>query len=600
VAAARRKSRVAQKSAATSQLSGSTLSILPLIASGLAIAVYLGALSFPFVFDDLPQILRNPRVQAWFYLPQYFTHSLWSHLGTPDNYYRPLFLVWMLLNFKLFGTDPEGWHFAGLVLHAVVTWLVYRVAVRDLQDKLAAGFAAIIFALHPIHVESVAWVAGLNEPLYAAFFLSTLLCYFRWRAGNGQEWLAASLACFACSMLAKETALVTPLMIFLYEWMRKPKEGAKKEGAREEWSLRMRASLSAIMPYAVVVVVYLGARTFALRATEAALGNRASPASLLLTLPAVLWFYVKQLVYPGPMAEFYPLTFVSRPGAWNVLLPLLGLMAAGVGLWIWARTDQRVKIACGWLLIPLLLPLLGIVRFRPDDLVHDRYLYLPSVGFSMLAAIALRRIPAGDRKLFGIPAAQAAALTLLGVVLGFTTVRQTDYWSSDLALYSRAVEVSPDNVLALNQLGAKLSSLGEDDRAVFYLERADHVDHGNHRTLLLLGTAENNVGHYNLAIAALLHALELYPNDGAANFDLGVAQVGAKRLSEAEASLRRAIQLVPGKPGEHYVLGTVLMKEGRVLEAREEFLNELKVDPASSAQARIHEIDATLLPTLPQ
>lgn len=589
MAAARRKSSVAQKSVAPSQRSGRNPNILPFIASGLAIAIYLGALGFPFVFDDVPQILHNPRVQEWFYLPQYFTHSLWSHLGTPDNYYRPLFLVWMLLNFKAFGTDPKGWHFAGLVLHGMVTWLVYRVTVRDLQDKLAAGFAAIIFALHPVHVESVSWVSGSDEQLYAVLFLTTVLCYFRWRAGNGQGWLAASLACFALSTLAKETAIVTPAMIFLYEWMRKAKEGEK-----EEWSARMRTSLSVIMPYAVLVVVYLGARALALRGTVVAAGNRASPASVLLTLPAVLCFYVKQSVYPRLMAVFYPVTFVSRPGAWNFVLPLLVLMAAGVGLWIWARSDPRVKVACAWMLIPLLPPLLALVRFRPDDLVHDRYLYLPSVGVSMLAAIALRKIPAGDRKLFGIPAAQVAALTVLGIVLAVATVRQTDYWSSDLALYGRAVAVSPNNVLALNQLGSQLSHLGEDDRAAIYLERAVHVDPDNYRSLLLLGTAENNVGNYDRAIAVFRHARELHPNDGVADFDLGVAQVGANRWGEAEASLRRAIQLVPGKSRQHYLLGMVLMKEGRLLEAREEFLNELKVDPASGAQARIREIDARL------
>ena len=584
MAAASRKSSVAQKSVGPSQRWATTPNILALIASGLAIAVYLGALKFPFVYDDLPQILRNPRVQEWFYLPQYFTHGVWAQVGgRSDNYYRPLFLAWMLLNFKVFGTDPTGWHFTGLVLHALVTWLVYSVAVRELQDKLAAGFAAIIFALHPIHVESVTWVAGANEPLCAAFFLTTVLCYFRWREGDGKEWLVASLACFVLSILAKETAIVAPGMIFLCEWMGR---------AKEEWSPRMRASLLTIVPYAGLVAVYFGAREFALRDTVPTIV--ASKASLLLTLPEVMWFYIKQLVYPRQMALIYPFTPISRPGAWNFVLPLLALIAGGVGLWIWMRRDQRAKAACAWMLIPLLPPLAAIARFRHDDLVHDRYLYLPSFGFSMLVAIALRRIPVGDRKLFGIPAAQAAVLTLLGVVLGFATVRQMVYWSSELAVYNRAVAISPNNVLALNLLGCHLSDVGEDDRAVIYLERALYVDPENYRALVALGSAENNLRHYDRAINILLHALKLEPDDGAVLFFLGVAQLGANRLSDAEASLRRSIQLVPGQSRQHYVLGLVLMKEGWLLEAREEFLTELKVNPAPDARARIHEIDLRL------
>ncbi|MFZ0478192.1 MAG: tetratricopeptide repeat protein [Terriglobales bacterium] len=565
--------------------SGSPQYLLPLLAMALAVAVYLGAASFPFVFDDLRQILQNPRVQSWSYFPHYFTESLWSHLpAAPNSYYRPLFLVWMLLNFKLFGHNPMGWHLAGLLLHAGVTWLVFRLAARELNDKIAAGFAAIVFALHPAHAEGVVWISGLNEPLYAAFFLATLLCYFRWKDGDGDEWIAASLICFALSMLAKETAVMAPALISLYEW---------RSRAKEIRMARIRATLLTVTSYVVVAILYLGVRTYGMRNTVALTVKHPSIPSVFLTLPAALWFYLQKLVIPWPMAVFYPLTFVSRAGLWDFWLPLLALSIVGAALWTWAKRDQRVMVACWWLFLPLLPPLLAIVRFLPGDLVHDRYLYLPCVGFSMLTAIALRRIPVGKRNPWGIPAAQFAALAVVGFAFAFACVKQADYWSSDLVLYSCAVEVSPMNAVALNQLGSELSHVGQDDRAVAYLERAVQVDPDNYRSLLLLGITENNLGRYDRAIPALLHARELHPKGGIADFFLGMAEVGAHQFTEAEVTLRHAIELVPGKFRQHYLLGVALEQQGRLGEARSEFLRELQLDPTSAdAKARLQEMES--------
>ncbi|MGA9529738.1 MAG: tetratricopeptide repeat protein [Terriglobales bacterium] len=566
---------------------------LPLLAVICAAAIYLGAAGFPFVFDDLRQILHNPRVQSWSYLPHYFTESLWSHLpAAPNSYYRPLFLVWMLLNYQAFGPNPMGWHLAGVLLHAGVTWLVYRLAVRELQDGLAAGFAAIIFALHPVHVEGVVWISGLNEPLYAAFFVATLLCYFRWKDGDGDEWMAASLICFALSMLAKETAIIAPAMVLLYEW---------RSRTQETTSARIKATLRNVASYIVVALLYLGVRAYGMRNTVALTVKHPSIPSVILTLPAALWFYLQKLAVPWPMAVFYPLIFVEHPRLWNFWLPLLGVLVAGAALWTWAKRDPRVPVACWWLFLPVLPPLLAIVRFLPGDLVHDRYMYVPSVGFSMLAAIALRRIPCGRRTLWGVPAVQFAAVAAVGAAFAFAGVKQADYWSSDLVLYSRAVEVSPDDAVALNQLGSEFSHLGQDDRAVVYLERAIQNDPDNYRSLLLLGITENNLGRYDRAIPALLHARELHPKGGIADFFLGLAQVDAHQFAVAEVTLRHAIELVPGKFRQHYLLGLALENQGRLREAREEFLKELQLDPTSSdANDKLRELDSQAGSSVPE
>ncbi|MGB9489529.1 MAG: glycosyltransferase family 39 protein, partial [Terriglobales bacterium] len=189
-----------------------------LIPVALAILVYVMALRYPFIYDDIGQVLKNPSIQSWQNLPQYFTHNVWSHLNAVSNYYRPLFLLWMLLNFSLFGTNPAGWHAASILLHAGATALVYLLARRDLKDNAAAGFCAAIFAVHPIHVECVTWISGVTEPLLAVLFLGCVLCYRRWLDGSDRRWYTASLVLCALALLSKETAVIIVPTLFFYEF----------------------------------------------------------------------------------------------------------------------------------------------------------------------------------------------------------------------------------------------------------------------------------------------------------------------------------------------------------------------------------------------
>jgi len=145
--------------------------------------LYLPTLSYQFVFDDQLQILGNSHLLSWRYLPDYFTKDVWSHFPhSGDPYYRPIFLVWARLNMAVFGSESSGWHLTTLLMHLLVTGLVYLVALELLNHRWAAIVAAALFAIHPVQVESVAWVSGVTEPLGAAFLLLAFLCYLKQRA----------------------------------------------------------------------------------------------------------------------------------------------------------------------------------------------------------------------------------------------------------------------------------------------------------------------------------------------------------------------------------------------------------------------------------
>jgi cytochrome c-type biogenesis protein CcmH/NrfG len=623
--------------------------LLPWLAVALALLVFAGALGYIFVDDDVDQIYNNPCLRSWDWLPQYFTHNVWSRPGTADlvsNYYRPLFLVWLRLNYLVFEREPAGWHAAAILLHAAATLLVFLLAMRTLRDRIAAGFAGLFFAVHPLHVESVAWISGANEAEYALLSLAAVLCYLRWREGKDIEfqasdsgpkairgsgraagsssgissrkflWFLLSLVCYALSLLAKETAATICALIFLYEWKRrrglprpgKPAAGCRPTaqgmppepvpappGAGSRWNAALRAAWITL-PYLAVTAAYMVVRALVLHGLAPDKGSHPSLASVLFSLPETASFYLRKLLWALPMSQRYPIRLVAGPGLATFVWPLAAALAALWGLWIWGRRDAAAAIASAWLLLPLAPPVLAIARFRFYDLVHDRYLYLPTVGLAMLMALAVRRLRPGGRSVGGVPVGQVALLCALTCLLGGITAWQARYWSNALPLYRHAAEVAPHNPLALSQLGTLLALEQHDPQAGLQLmDRAVSEAPDDFDTLLAAGVLRGSLRDYARALPPLLRACRLRPQLRAPHYWLGVVYMGMAQSGYAEAELREAIRLVPDAPNQRLLLGAVLENQNRLDDARAQYVAELQVKPDSAgARARLAGLEMRL------
>jgi hypothetical protein len=180
------------------------------LACAIGFLAYVPTLGFQFVYDDKPQIIQNPAIRAWRYLPNYFTSHVWAelypHVGS--DYYRPVFLLWFRLNHAMFGVNPVGWHLTTVLCHVAATYLVFRLVRRLAASPWTAFSAATLFALHPVYIESVAWVSGVTDPLLAILLLGSFLAYMRFREGNRWGWMGLALAFFVLGLLEKETAVV--------------------------------------------------------------------------------------------------------------------------------------------------------------------------------------------------------------------------------------------------------------------------------------------------------------------------------------------------------------------------------------------------------
>src|SRR5215471_4611023 len=192
-----------------------------------ACLTYANAIGGQFVIDDTEQIVANQEIRSWSMIPQAFRTHVWAfqenrkllRIPIPFPYYRPIFTVVLTIGYHIFGLRPQGWHLISLLLHIVCSIGVYFVLFQFSSNKTAALISALLFAVYPVHAESVCWISGMTDPLYGSFFLFSLFSYLRYRSSGQRWWLWLSLFLFALSLLSKETAISLAPLVLAYEML---------------------------------------------------------------------------------------------------------------------------------------------------------------------------------------------------------------------------------------------------------------------------------------------------------------------------------------------------------------------------------------------
>lgn len=559
---------------------------------------YSNTLRFDFVYDDRGQILANVQVHAWRFLPHYFLERVWSfaYPGLQGNYYRPIFLLLLLLNYKIFGPYASGWHLVSIAAHAGVTYLVYVLARRLTGDQWTALVAALIFGIDPVHIESVAWISGVTDPLLALFLLPSFLCYFNAREGKAyrQAWLSASLALYGLAMLSKETALILPMIIFVYEWL-------WHQAAVDRWPRaifeRARSSTVRIVPFVFLTFIYLAVRWHVLQGLEHTMVPL-SLSTIIFTWPHLMLFYLRHLIWPFGLSVFYDVPYVRTPALVPFILPLAGLVSIAFLVSLAVRSlgrsspaDGRLAVfCCAWILIPF-VPLLDLSVLPVGEIAHDRYLYLPSIGFSILLAMALRRIRIGKLNLLGLPAFQAAVVLLLAAALGTATAIEDRYWVNDMTLYARGVERTPQNKLARTNLGNAMGEQGRYPQALALYREVLASDPQFWLAIYNTAYTYYRMGRLPEAEEFFKRAIAVNGVDSDEYFYLGLTWLKLGDVEGAEKAVRHALKLQPGGLAYHFAMGMILKLKGDIPGALAEFKEELRNFPGESgAEQQIEAI----------
>jgi tetratricopeptide (TPR) repeat protein len=530
-------------------------------------AVYCRDLQYDFILDDVPLILMNETITSSKNWARLFVSQILPAQGMDivAVHYRPIYMLWFMANYRLFGMVLPWWHLTSLLLHLLVTVLTYKVGVKVVREPWTAALAALLFAFHPIHVESVTYLSASTDLLAAAFMLVAFLAYAQFREQRASAWyLMAAVLTAALAMLSKETAAIFPLVLVAYEVLRERPPGPLRWWRQLVWSL----------PFFGVVAAYNAVRTL-LFGRNFGPGPGSDRLSALLDAPAVFLVYLRNLLWPLHLSFFYPADWVSGWTFGKALFAVL-VLAAGVFLWKHYRERAGLRLQLLWTAILFLIPVASIFALRKEDWVHDRHMYLTSVPFCLVIAVILTNLKL-PRKVSII------ASSLLAAMLVAMTAIRVPTFKDDLTVYESALKVAPRNILLRRYYAAALwnsvpqvhepSVLREQALKEFLvnteLSPESALDQENYATALAQSGRDEEAATGHLKALRLdsgrrphLRATILYRLAG---LDLKLS-----KLEEAESCLREALAIDPKAVSYHALIAQVLERRGHPQEAREQ------------------------------
>jgi len=560
-----------------------------LIIGVLIAVVYFPATRAGFVWDD--SIMRNlVAVSTWGGIWELWFDPVGAYLegGTrKEGHYWPLLYTTFWLEHKLWGFSPAGYHVVNILIHFANTVLLWRVLSRLAVP--GTWFAAAVFAVHPLHAESVAWIMARKDMLATLFCLASLLLWLRFTESPSRGRYTGALLLFAAAMLSKSAVVVFPATLLILQWWR--------EG-RITWGNLLRTAPFFLVGLAIAV----GDLLFYRDVQPISLGY--SMAERVLIAAHALWFYVGKLLWPVDLAVIYPHwdVNIADPAGWVYVVAAAAVVAA---LWFLRRRIGRGPLACALFFAVMLSPTLGFVDYgyMRYSFVADRYQYLAGIGvilfFAAAAAWGAGRLPDLPGK-----AAKGAALALL-VLLGVATWNQTSVYKDEVTLFRHVISLNPEAYTAHlnlaygllhsegaseealaaarvavkkrplyhsshNVLGAALSGLGRYEEAEAHLRRAIELNPRYAPAFLNLGESFRRRSQYKEALEAYLAAVRIDSDYPLPYVGMGYVLFGLKRYKEAVSSMKRALLLkpdLPMAPRLHFLTGKALQKLGRHEEA---------------------------------
>jgi protein O-mannosyl-transferase len=508
-----------------------------------------------FIWDDDDYVTQNATLRnlagLW---------RIWFEIGAVPQYY-PLVHTTYWLEYHLWGLHPLGYHLVNVLLHAGAAILFWRVLLR-LQVP-GASLAAIIFALHPVQVESVAWITERKNVLSATFYFSAALVYLRFmeRTDNRDatrvrwHWYGGALGLYVAALLSKTVTCSLPAALLIVRWW--------KTGRVERRDILRLLPFFAIGAGLGLITVWVEAHHVGAQGAVWSL----SLADRCLIAGRALWFYVSKLVWPERLTFIYPRWEVSAAVWWQWVFPVAfaGLV---LGLYMARRRIGRGPVAAVLIFAGTLWPALGFINIYPMrySFVADHFQYLSSAGLITLGAVWLSRW----RRI--VPVA-------LTVLLSILTWRQAGVYQNLGTLWRDTLAKNPTSWLTHNNLGNLLFQAGQVDEAIIHFQRAlqispDYAEaHNNLAGALLQG------GHADAAIAQIRRALAIDPNYAEAHNNLGIALSQSGRMDEAIAEYRKALEISPGYAEAHNNLGNVLGRRGHRDEAIAHYQQALEIFP---------------------
>jgi Flp pilus assembly protein TadD len=592
-----------------------------LILLGLAVmtfAIYAQVIGHQFItLDDDSYIRENPMVNRGVTL----AGLAWAFTTFYVANWHPLTWIAHMIDSQLFGMNAGGHLLVNALIHVANTLLVFWFLLRTTHARWASALVAALFALHPLHVESVAWASERKDTLSTFFGLLSLIAYLRYaeeRSSSQYAWTSVTLA---LGLLAKPMLVTWPFVMLLLDYwpLRRFELTSREEVATKLWLLvREKLPLFALVAASAVITSVAQSRAGAVRTF--------TDFPIALRLSNALVSYAKYLLltfWPSDLAVYYPLTPTGIPG-WQIIGAAFLLI--GITAFCLFQGKIRPYLIVGWLwFLGTLVPVIGLVQVGGQTMA-DRYFYIPSIGLFIAVVFGLADIAKSWRVAPSLSAGIAGGVLL---IVGTLTNAQIHLWSDSFTLFKHALAVAPPSLHIENGLGHAMRRSGRLDEAAVHFEKALQIRPDDYVSLLnmgatryyqgrlaeaveyyqsairsqpdapkghnLLGLALAKQNRNEAALDEMRRASELAPKDAEIRNNLGLALAGLGRIPEAIDQLHEALRLNPNNAEAHANLGLALLESGKPRESIPEFEAALRLKPEFKLAAdNLHRAQAQL------
>ena len=481
-------------------------------------------------YDDTVMVVGNSNLRAPATLA-----NLAAHLWTPfEGNWLPVYWISLHLGFAAHGADPGAFLLTNVAIHIAASVLLFLALARMTGAIGASAFVAGLFALHPLHVESVAWITERKDVLAGFFWMLGLWLYAGWVRSPSRPRYAALCVCLALGLMSKASLVTFPFALLLLDiWPLRRAQGQWRQRIDEKVPL-----LAMVIPLLVV--------TYRIQAVDGmtSAGDRLSLGTRLLNAVESYALYLRDALWPDRLAALYPHPYMEAPpapGDVGAGIALAGLLAVATGA-AFMQLRARPYIAVGWLwFLGTLVPMIGLVQVGLQGRA-DRYMYIPLVGLGLIVAFGAREVV--SRKPVLRHATRAlAVLTLAAFAL--VARGQLAHWHDSLSLFERAAAVTENNGFAREVIAREYANQDRNEEAVRHFAEAVRVNPGRVRSHFGLAVTLTRLGREDEAIEAWRAGLRIQPNKIRAHEALGLSLASAGRFAEALPHLERAIGALP-------------------------------------------------------
>ncbi|MCX5849423.1 MAG: tetratricopeptide repeat protein [Deltaproteobacteria bacterium] len=474
--------------------------------------------------DDNLYVTQNSHIQSGITLDGF----RWAFCTRYADLWNPLVWLSFMFDYQLFGLNAGGYHVTNLILHILSTLLLFWLFCRMTGAIWKSAFVATLFALHPLHVESVAWIAERKDVLSAFFWILTLCLYVYYTEKQAIRRYLLVLFFFTCALLSKPMVVTLPVIMILLDYWPLGRFESKKDNLIL-WQLKEKIPFFVLSAVFSIITIY---------AQHDPSGKVFPLGSRIANSPVSFVTYLEKTFWPHDLAVFYP--FSDQLPVWQVLGAILLILV--VSATVIAAVKRLPYLLTGWFWYAItILPVIGIVQIGNHSMA-DRYTYLPLIGISIILAWGIPHLfPREDMRKNILFPAGIAVLAILSVI----TWQQCSYWKNDTTLFGHALQVTKDNYLAHGSLGPALFKEGKTEEAIDHYNKAirimpDYVEPYNNR-----GAAYAQLGQYQQAIEDYNHAIRIRPDYIPPYNNRGAAYARLGQHQRAIEDYNHAIRLKP-------------------------------------------------------